>query len=153
MQRLKEEAPTRDEVLIGLDSPDDAAVVSTPPGTVNVHTVDFFRKFVDDPFVFGQVYFFSCVQMSSSGEHRLVNCSLTRCVSVLFFQIAANHALSDCHAMGAQPISALALAVVPFSVEDKMEDALYQMMAGACVALKEANCALVGGHSRFAHAC
>jgi len=114
MKKLKPQTVQRDEVLVGLDSPDDCAVVAPEPKLATVHTVDFFRSFMEDPYVFGAV--------------------------------AANHALSDCHAMCAEARTALAIAVVPYAVE-QVEAVLYQMMAGACSVLKESNCALVGGHT------
>jgi len=45
----------RDDIIVGLDEPDDAAVVDVPDDMVMVHTVDFFRSFIDDPYLLGRI--------------------------------------------------------------------------------------------------
>jgi selenide,water dikinase len=65
----------------------------------------------------------------------------------LFGKVAANHALGDVFAMGAEPQSATAIALLPPGLSRKIEADLGQMMAGAVEVLNEAGCALVGGHT------
>ena len=47
--------PTRDDIVIGLAEPDDAAVVRLPAGALAVQSVDSFRAFIDDPWLFGRI--------------------------------------------------------------------------------------------------
>ena len=56
-------------------------------------------------------------------------------------------ALGDIFAMGAEPQSAAAIALLPSGLSGKIEADLGQMMSGAVEVLNEASCALVGGHS------
>ncbi len=114
LQRL-ERVETNPDIVIGLDAPDDAAVVQVPPGKLMVHTIDYFRALVNDPFIFGQ--------------------------------ISANHCLSDIYAMGATAQSVLAIASIPYAVESKIEETLYQLLSGALEVLNQAQIPLIGGHT------
>jgi len=110
---LAYEGRARDSGLSGHD--DAALILPPPPPAYLVHTIDYFRSFVSDPYLFGQ--------------------------------IAANHALSDIYAMNGMPVSALALAVLPYGPEDMVEDQLVHLLAGALLVLAREKCALVGGHT------
>jgi len=105
----------RPDVLVGLDTPDDVAVVDTGTDRLSVHTVDDVKSVVDDPYTFGR--------------------------------IAANHALGDFYAMGAEPQVAMAMATLPCGIEAKVEADLSDLMTGANEVLREAGCALVAGHA------
>src|SRR5215475_385658 len=105
----------QDGVIVGLEARDDAAIVIAPGDRHLVQTVDFFRAFIDDAYVFGE--------------------------------IAANHALNDVFAMGGTPHHALATAVVPPGAAAKVEEALFQLLAGARACFDREGVLLVGGHS------
>lgn len=49
------DVPPHEHVLLGLDTPDDAAVIRTSNGRPVIATVDFFPAFVDDPYLVGRV--------------------------------------------------------------------------------------------------
>ena len=76
-----------------------------------MHTIDYFRSFIGDPFVFGK--------------------------------IAANHSLSDIHAMNGTPVTALALCVIPYGPEPQVEASLEQMLCGCLEVLREEKCAFL----------
>jgi selenide,water dikinase len=46
---------SKNSVIVGLDQPDDAALISVPPGKLSVLSVDAFRPMIPDPYLFGQI--------------------------------------------------------------------------------------------------
>lgn len=100
---------------MSLSGPDDAAVFSVPENKHLVQSVDAFRRFIDDDYLFGQ--------------------------------IAANHALGDIFAMGAEPHSAQAIVTLPFASEEKVEQQLLHLMLGASKVFDAANMPIIGGHT------
>lgn len=62
-------------------------------------------------------------------------------------RIAANHALSDLYACGAQPASALAMVTLPFAGSRILQRELEQVLAGALYEFEKVDCVLSGGHS------
>ena len=46
---------SRDDVVVGLEAPDDAAMIAVPPDRLSVLSVDGFRPMIDDPWLFGRI--------------------------------------------------------------------------------------------------
>jgi selenide,water dikinase len=49
------EPAERADVVVGLDAPDDAALVNVGADRLSLHTVDYFRAIVDDPYTLGKI--------------------------------------------------------------------------------------------------
>jgi len=49
------DVPTHENVLLGLESPDDAAIITAPHGNPLTVTVDFFAAPLDDPYLVGRI--------------------------------------------------------------------------------------------------
>ncbi len=120
LNRLREEFPqelvhhAENGIVISLANPDDASIITPPPASKLVQSVDFLSALVTDPHVFGR--------------------------------IAATHAASDLYAMGAEPHSMLAAAVLPVAAESVCGSMLHELMHGVLVALREMQAVLLGGH-------
>ena len=67
--------------------------------------------------------------------------------SYTFGAIAANHALGDLFAMGAEAQSALAIATVPYGRERIVEETLFDVMSGALSIIQPTGAVLAGGHT------
>jgi len=63
----------------------------------------------------------------------------------MFGQVAAANSVSDVYAMGGTPLTAL--SIVGFPARMIPDEALFQILAGGIDKMKEAGCAIVGGHS------
>lgn len=55
LDRVSPSTQQSPNVRVGLDQPDDAALLTAPEGDTQVFTVDFFQSFLDDPYVAGRV--------------------------------------------------------------------------------------------------
>ena len=102
-------------ILVGLNNPDDAAITILKNQKLLVQTIDFFPSLINDPFIFGQ--------------------------------ITAHHCLSDIFAMGATPHSVLAVVTLPYGLEKKLEETLYQLLSGVIKTLNKSQVSLIGGHT------
>lgn len=63
----------------------------------------------------------------------------------LYGEIAATNSLSDIYAMGGRPVTAMNIVGMPADILDL--DTIHEILRGGADKVKEANCALAGGHS------
>lgn len=106
---------THDDIVSQHAETEDAAIIRIDEKRIQLQSVDHFRAFINDPY--------------------------------LFAKIATVHCLSDIHAMGAHPHSALAIVSVPFASPTIMEATLLEVMSGCTQVLNEHDTALIGGHT------
>ncbi|PFH36061.1 selenide, water dikinase [Besnoitia besnoiti] len=119
---------SRKEVLLGLEDADDGCIFAARPLNSQLDHDDGKEP---EPLLVQTVDFFKVFYDDS----------------FVMGRIAATHALSDCYAMGAEPLVALLTAVVPYSSESVMANNLLQLLGGCCSVLARENCQLAGGHS------
>ena len=62
-----------------------------------------------------------------------------------FGQIAAANSVSDVYAMGGTPLTAL--SIIGFPVRAIPDEAMFEILRGGIDKMKEAGCAIIGGHS------
>jgi selenide,water dikinase len=105
--------PQHPNLLVGIETADDAGVYLLREDLALVQTVDFFTPIVDDPYLYGR--------------------------------ISALNSINDVWAMGATPITALAVTCFPKKGVDFA--ILTEIMRGGLDTLTEFNVALLGGHS------
>jgi selenide,water dikinase len=58
LHRIKQEqliGKDRKDIIIGLDTPDDAAVIKIENNQLMVQTIDYFPTLINDPYIFGQI--------------------------------------------------------------------------------------------------
>ncbi|MBI80216.1 MAG: selenide, water dikinase SelD [Gammaproteobacteria bacterium] len=51
----------RNDVVIGLDNPDDASIIKTPKGKLSTISLDFFPPMISDPYLFGKITAHHCL--------------------------------------------------------------------------------------------
>ncbi len=63
LNRIQESQPVTEgeDIIIGLDLPDDAAVVKVPTGKVMVQSIDYFTSLINDPYIFAQIAVNHCL--------------------------------------------------------------------------------------------
>ena len=98
------------------------------PPALMVHTIDYFRSFISDPYLFGQI----AANHALSGKHvaRLsgppssfadsLRVSLFLAFTLFIFLLTSLICDVDVHAMNGDPTSALALCVLPYGPEEKV---------------------------------